>query len=147
MRAGEVIDFLGIFVLGSGLVLVNNRNMKNLGIGDMVGHMFTARFTLDETHACSIIAATDGLLAVFPFADSKQDVKKFPEAVFKLYQMASKHAMETFIYNLKGNEHNQSVRHLATGQTTKKLKDFYLKNSALRSFMNGVEKRDEKFIL
>ena len=55
--------------------------------------------------------------------------------------------METFFYNLNGQEHNQIVKHPATAQMSKKLRDFYFKNNQIRAFLKGVEKRDEKFII
>jgi len=59
--------------------------------------------------------------------------------------------METFSFNLNGFEHNQFVKHPATAQNTtpsntKKLREFYAKNASMRAFLNGVEKREEKFI-
>ena len=30
---------------------------------------------------------------------------------------------------------------------TKKLRDFYFKNPAMRAFLQGIEKRDERFII
>lgn len=55
--------------------------------------------------------------------------------------------METFFYNLNGVEHNQFVKHPATAQMSKKLRDFFFKNNSMRAFLKGVEKRDEKFII
>ena len=51
------------------------------------------------------------------------------------------------MFNLNGVEHNQFIKHPATAQMTKKLRDFYFKNIQLRAFLYGVEKRDEKFII
>jgi hypothetical protein len=48
--------------------------------------------------------------------------------VFRAYQVAAKYAMETFLFNLNGKEHNPYVKHPQTGQMTKKLRDFYFKN-------------------
>lgn len=89
----------------------------------------------------------DGLLAVLPFGEMKAEVRRAPDAVFKAYQIASKYAMETFIYNLNGIEHNPYIKHPATAQMTKKLRDFYFKNTSMRAFLQGCEKRDEKFIV
>ena len=37
--------------------------------------------------------------------------------------------METFFYNLNGVEHNPFIKHPATAQMSKKLRDFYFKNN------------------
>jgi hypothetical protein len=50
----------------------------------------------------TVIASMDGLLAVLPFGEIKSEVRRAPEAVFKMYQIVSKYAMETFMYNLNG---------------------------------------------
>lgn len=89
----------------------------------------------------------DGLIAVLPFGEIKAEIRRAPEAVFLAYKVAAKYAMETFIYNLHGKEHNQFIKHPQTGQMTKKLRDFYFKNVQLRAFLAGVDKRDEKFII
>lgn len=85
---------------------MNRQNMKDINVGDMVGHMFFSGFSTKDTHLCTIIASMDGLLAVLPFIDMKLEIRKSPDALFKLYQTVSKHAMETFLYNLNGVDHN-----------------------------------------
>lgn len=95
-------------------MIIDNKNMKNLKLGDMIGHMTAADFSMRETHLTTVIASMDGLVAVLPFGEIKAEIRRAPEAVYKTYQIASKYAMETFMYNLNGLEHNQSVRHPAT---------------------------------
>jgi hypothetical protein len=43
-------------------------------------------------------------------------------------QVATKYAMETLYFNVHGVEQNNAVRHIANGQMSKKLRDFYFKN-------------------
>lgn len=62
-------------------------------------------------------------------------------------QVATKNAMETLYFNVHGVEQNPVIRHVANGQMNKKLRDFYFKNKAMRAFLNGIEKRDERFII
>lgn len=147
MIAGEPIDFLGIIVTGSAFVMLDHKNYKTIKIGDMIGHMFAADMTTRDTHLATITASMDGMIAVLPFGDIKLEVRKSPEALFKTMMIASKYAMETFSYNLNGCEHNPAIKHSATALMTKKLREFYFKNPAMRSFLNGADKRDEKFII
>jgi hypothetical protein len=79
----------------------------------------------------TVVASMDGLIAVMPFADVKMELKRVPEAAFKVYQVASRYAMQTFYFNLHGVEHNQYIKHPQTAPLTKKLRDFYTKNSQL----------------
>lgn len=67
----------------------------------------------------TVIASMDGLIAVLPFGEIKGELRRAPEAVFKMYQIASKYAMETFMFNLNGVEHNPCIKHPATAQMTK----------------------------
>jgi hypothetical protein len=97
---------LGILVQGAAFVIINDKNMKNLKLGDMFGHMFAADLSLRETHVATIIASMDGLIACLPLGEIKAELRRAPEAVFKTYQLASKYAMETFMFNLNGVEHN-----------------------------------------
>lgn len=117
--------------------------MKDLRIGDMIGHMFCAELS-NKDHPATIIASMDGLLALLPFSEIKLELKRAPEAVFKVYQMCAKHAMETFMFNLNGIEHNSYIKHPATALMTKKLRDFYNKNAQMRAFLNGCDKKDER---
>ena len=55
--------------------------------------------------------------------------------------------MKTLYYNVHGVEHNDAVKHIANGQMSKKLRDFFFKNQSMRAFLQGVEKRDERFII
>ena len=61
-------------------------------------------------------------------------------------QVASKNAMQTLYYNVHGVEQNAAVKHIANGQMNKKLRDFYFRNPQMRAFLQGIEKRDERFI-
>lgn len=97
---------MGILVQGAAFVIINDKNMKNLKLGDMFGHMFAADLSQRETHIATIIASMDGLIACLPFGEIKAELRRAPEAVFKTYQLASKYAMETFMFNLNGVEHN-----------------------------------------
>ncbi len=55
--------------------------------------------------------------------------------------------MKTLYFNVHGVERNPVVRHIANGQVTKKLRDFYSKNASMRAFLQGIEKRDERFVI
>jgi hypothetical protein len=43
-------------------------------------------------------------------SEVKNDMKKYPEAYFRIMQVVSKCAMETFLFNLKGREFNPFIR-------------------------------------
>lgn len=93
---------MGIFINGNIFVQINQEIVKTLSIGDMTGHMLAADLAMNENHQTDLIAATDGLIAVLPLGELKAEIRRNPEAVFKVMQVASKYAMETFMYNLYG---------------------------------------------
>jgi hypothetical protein len=108
------VDYLGILVQGAAFVIIDHKNMKDLKLGDMIGHMMAAELSTKQTHLTTVIASMDGLIAVLPFGEIKMELRRAPDAVFKTYQIASKYAMETFMFNLNGVEHNPYIKHPAT---------------------------------
>lgn len=56
--------------------------MKKVGLGDMTGHMFISDLNLTETHCTSLVAASDGMLAVMPLGELKVESRRQPEATF-----------------------------------------------------------------
>lgn len=45
MKAGDFVDFLGILISGAAFVLLEHKNMKDMKVGDMIGHMYAADLT------------------------------------------------------------------------------------------------------
>ena len=62
-------------------------------------------------------------------------------------KMAADYSMQTLYYNVNGVELNPRIKLIENGQMTKKLRDFYFKNPAVRAFLKGIDKRDEKYII
>jgi hypothetical protein len=112
VKAGEQIDFLGIIVSGAAFIDCDYKNMKNLQIGDTVGQMFFSDLTQRSTHPATVIASMDGLIAILLQNSLKAEVKRVPDAIFKLNQCVALQSMQTFYFNLYGQEHNQLVKHL-----------------------------------
>jgi signal-transduction protein with cAMP-binding, CBS, and nucleotidyltransferase domain len=71
VKAGEPVDYLGILIHGSAFVIIDHKNMKDLKLGDMIGHMFTSDLTTRDTHLTTIVASMDGLLAVLLLGEIK----------------------------------------------------------------------------
>lgn len=56
-------------------------NLKELRIGEMIGHNVAAEFTERTDHLVTIKAKTDGLIAILPLNELKIEVRRAPEAV------------------------------------------------------------------
>ena len=57
------------------------KNLKELKIGDMIGHNFASEFTEKQEQLCTIKGKTDGIIAILPFGEIKLEIRKSPEAV------------------------------------------------------------------
>lgn len=109
--AGEPVDFLGIISVGAAFVCVDLQNLKDVKIGDMIGHMHFSELQDSDTHATSIIATMDGVLSLVALSDLRQEQKKSPDAFFKLSKMVANYSMQTFFHNLTGQAHNNQVKY------------------------------------
>jgi CRP-like cAMP-binding protein len=45
-----------------------------------------------------------------------------------------------------GHEYNPAIRHVNSVSSLKKIREFFFKNPVIRSFLKGIDKRDEKHI-
>ena len=147
-REGEPIDYFGIICHGTANVIFKHNAVKKLSVGDTIGQCFTAEFTTTQNkHLYTITTKTSGLIAVLPLGEVKSEIRKNPEAISKLMQVAANAAFETVFYNIHGAEHNPKVTLPNNGQMNKGLRDFFFKNAAMRAFLKGVDKRDERIII
>jgi len=88
-------------------------SVKLLKCGDVVGQMFNADFTTKELSPITLIARSEGSIAMMIKSEIKNEMKKYPEAYFRVMQVIAKVAMETFLFNLKGTEFNPYIRYPA----------------------------------
>ena len=79
------MEFLGIIIHGSAFVDSDSTkdfaNLKELKIGDLIGHNVVSEYTERTEHWVSIKAKTYGLIAVLPLNELKIEVRRAPEAV------------------------------------------------------------------
>jgi hypothetical protein len=45
-----------------------------------------------------------------------------------------------------GHELNPAIKHVSTVTQLKKIRDFFFKNPNIRSFLKGIDRKDEKYI-
>lgn len=55
-------------------------------------------------------------------------------------------AMEIFCFNVNGAEINPLVKHEEVGKVNKEIREFYFKDKSIRDFLEGFDKRDERFV-
>ena len=80
-KKDDAVDFYGIICHGSAFIQWEYANMKTLGLGDMIGQMSISDFNSREKHTATIIAATDGIIAIIAFGELKMEVRKSPQEV------------------------------------------------------------------
>jgi CRP-like cAMP-binding protein len=113
LKTGEPFEYFGIIVSGECNVQIKSTTVKTLKCGDVIGQMFCADFTSKETSPTTVIARSEGSIAMMIKNEIKNEMKKYPEAYFRIMQVISKVAMETFLFNLKGKEFNPFIRYPA----------------------------------
>mmetsp|Transcript_20131 Transcript_20131/g.14860 ORF Transcript_20131/g.14860 Transcript_20131/m.14860 type:complete len:94 (+) Transcript_20131:221-502(+) len=60
--------------------------------------------------------------------------------------IAAKKSLEVLHFNVFGYELNPVIRHVNSGQTIKKMREFFFKNPIIRSFLKGLDRKDEKHL-
>jgi hypothetical protein len=60
-------------------------------------------------------------------------------------QIAAKRSLEVLHYNVFGHEYNPAIRHVHSVTSLKKIREFFFKNPVIRSFLKGIDRRDEKY--
>lgn len=94
-----------------------------------------------------IYAEESGIFALLPFGELRVDIRRSPKPICKLIELAAKKAYETTYYNITGGQLNQVPKFTHQPNMMKKLRDFFMKNATFRAFINGIEKRDEKYLM
>jgi hypothetical protein len=62
-------------------------------------------------------------------------------------ELAAKKALEVFHYNVFGHELNPAIRLTATNSQAKRLREFFVKNPAVKAFLKGFDRKDEKMLM
>lgn len=80
-KQDEAVEYLGIIINGTAFIEGDGRNLKELAIGDIIGHNVISEFTERLDHPVSVKTKTDGLIAIFPLNEIKIEIRKQPDAV------------------------------------------------------------------
>ena len=67
--------------------------------------------------------------------------------MYKVMDLACRTAYQTSYYNLTGVQLNQRIPFTNQPVHLKKLRDFFLKNPVFKTFLNGIDKKDERFFM
>jgi hypothetical protein len=74
-------------------------------------------------------------------------MRRHPKAMARILEIAAQQAYETSYFNIMGQPLNPQIKFSHHPNTLKKVREFFLKNVAIRKFFNGLEKKDERLIL
>lgn len=97
--------------------------------------------------SCDVVGDQKGILAVLPYSEVKAESRKYPKAVCKLHEMAARRAYETTYFNIMGAEYNPVPTFISQLSMQRKVRDLFFKNQVFRTFLNGLDKRDERIIM
>lgn len=53
-------------------------------------------------------------------------------------------SLDTFHYNVFGHERNPIIKHVNSQINLKKVREFFFKNQVVRTFLKGLDRKDEK---
>ena len=101
----------------------------------------------EETWKFDVYAESDAILAVLPFGEIKVEIRRQASGMMKLLELAAKKAFETTHYNLTGLELNNPIKFNGSTTCLKKMREFFNKNCIIRSFLNGLDKKDERILI
>ena len=62
----------------------------------------------------------------------------------KLSELAANHAYETTYFNLVGEPMNPGIKFQHHPITLKKVREFFMKNPIIKTFLQGMDKKDER---
>ena len=157
---GEDVDMFGIVLFGSLRVgdklelkpeeKARGEKIHYLKIGDMFGHQNLAEqngvFGEDKWRF-GLTGETDGVMAILPYGEVKQEIRRAPKAIYKVLEIAANQALETNYYNIVGASRNPTIKFNPQSHLVKKTREFFLKNPVFRTFLQGIEKRDERIFM
>lgn len=91
-----------------------------------------------------IYAEKDGTMAILPFGEIKFEIRKSPKGVFKILELAANQAYETNHMNIMGTSINPKIIFTPQTITLKKIREFFTKNQTIKTFLAGMDKKDER---
>ena len=67
--------------------------------------------------------------------------------MMKLLEIAANKAFETTYFNITGMGLNDSIKFNPTTTNIKKIREFFNKNPIIKTFLNGMDKKDERIFV
>lgn len=91
-----------------------------------------------------VFAEVETTMAVLPYGEIKTEIRRQPSGMFKVLQLASLKAYETSYYNITGMNLNNNIKFNHQAITLKKVRELFNKNKIFKTFLNGLDKKDER---
>ena len=156
---GEPIDIFIIVLsgqlrIGKQSVLTTKQQNEGLKIiylntADMVGFQNLCEMSgafQDEKWKFDVFAETETLMGILPYGEIKTEIRRQPQGMLKLLQLASLKAYETTYFNITGMNLNNAIQFTHQPITLKKVRDLQ-KNPIFKSFLNGLEQKDLRIFI
>jgi hypothetical protein len=67
--------------------------------------------------------------------------------MFKVLELAANKALETTHFNIQGKSIYNTIKFNPQAIHTKKVREFFSKNQIIKTFLHGLDKRDERVFL
>ena len=89
----------------------------------------------------------DGTMAILPYGEIKMEIRRFPRGMYKVLELAANKAYETNHYNIMGCGLNPVIPFTPQPVALKKIREFFTKNPIIKTFIAGMDKKDERVFL
>lgn len=84
---------------------------------------------------------------MLPFGELRTEMRRNPKPVCKLIELAANRAYETTYFNVEGAELNPVPAFLNQQSVGRKVRELFTKNKIFRTFLDGIERKDERFLM
>ena len=121
-----------------------------LRVSDMLGFQNLAETSgtfMEENWKYDVFAETDAKVAVLPFGEIKNEIRRQSSGMFKIMELAANKAFEVTYFNLMGMDQHRSIQFNAQSNLVKHVRDFFMKNELAKSFLRGMDKKDERVFI
>jgi hypothetical protein len=101
----------------------------------------------DDSWKYDIYAESDGMLAVLPYGEVKTEMRRQPRAMYRVLEIAANYAFETTHFNIVGESKNPVIKFNHQNVLIKKVREFFMKNPIFKTFIHGMDKKDERVFM
>ena len=90
---------------------------------------------MEETWKYDIFAETEATVAILPYGEIKNEIRRQSSGMFKIMEIAANKAFEVTYFNLMGMDQHRAIQFNPQSNLLKKVREFFNKNKVIRTFL------------